>query len=187
MRRKICQRRIIKKLEKPEQRNQCGRLAPWLPATLGLPNLNENPFLGPFPSFEPSSLYDFLKIWFSENEIYRSLTTSWLRRWNHEFVIGHLEIINRPTKKAYLLPNRSRNRHDRWSRPTNSNQCLKLHDHLTTIDMRNPLAIKASYIAVEFQKTRHEPQLFKHFGGHLMRLMTHSYDKWMWLITHCHG
>ena len=40
---------------------------------------------------------------------------------------------------------------------------------------------------VEFQKMWRGPRPFMHFGGHLMRLMIHFYDKWMRLITHYQG
>ena len=95
--------------------------------------------------FEPFGLYDFLKIWFLRQEIHRSLATLWICHRNHGLVIRHLEIVNLPTKKAHFLPNRSKNRHDRWYWPTANNQCLKLYDHPTTIDLRDSSTIKTSY------------------------------------------
>lgn len=120
---KICQK------EKIGKGDRSGKLDPW---SLWIPSrqvLPKKPILDCFCSFEPFGLYHFLKIYFSGHEIHRSLTTSWIHNQNHGFIIGHFEIINWPTKKAYFLPNWSTNRQDWWYWPTWNNQYKKFIDN----------------------------------------------------------
>ena len=84
-------------------------------------------------------------LWFSENHLFGARNPSIFNNIT-DSLSECLEIVIRPTKKAYLLPHRSRNQQDGWCRPTGNNQCLKLHDHLTTIDARSSSAIKAFYV-----------------------------------------
>ena len=89
-------------------------------------------------------------LWFSENHLFGARNPSIFNNIT-DSLSECLEIVIRPTKKAYLLPHRSRNQQDGWCRPTGNNQCLKLHDHLTTIDARSSSAIKASYVQKKHQ------------------------------------
>ena len=173
-----CQRKIQEKTEakKPEKRprnydrtvTEKGAKAPWLPAALEIRVAGFKPKAPFFCSFSRFTMFgpcDFLKIWFLRHDIRRSSSTSRIRHRNHLIIIGHSETANRPTKKAHFLPDRSWNRLDRCCRPIGVNQCLNLHRHPTSNNMR----IHRWSSQEEFQKTRRGPRLFKRLGDQLMK------------------
>ena len=126
----------------------------------------ERAFFRPISRFELFGPCDFSKIWFFEHNIRWSSSTSRIRRWNHE-IIWSFKIANQPTKKEHVLPDRSWNQLDRCCRPIGANQCLNLHCHLTSNNMR----IHRWSSQEEFQKTRRGPRLFKRLGDQLMLLI----------------
>ena len=143
----------------------------------------KRPLFRLFSRFAMIGPCDFLKIWFLRHDIRRSSSTSRIRHRNHLIIIGHSEIVNRPTKKAHFLPDRSWNRLDRCCWPIGVNQSLNLHRHPTS----NNMQIHRWSSQEEFQKTRCGPRLFERPGDHLMQLNDPFYDKLMRSLTHYFG
>ena len=96
----------------------------------------ERPIFRYFSRFALFGPCDFPKFCFLRHNIRRSSSTSWIRHRNHLIIIGHSETANWQTKKAHFLPDRSRNRLDRCCRPISGNQCLNLHRHPISNNVR---------------------------------------------------